>query len=69
MLWAPFFLVPQATSGKKDPIDVVRSNSRPGSRGEEQYSMNEWTILFMRAFNGKEYTYPVNTTIRLLESC
>ena len=22
----------------------------------------------MRAFNGKEFTYPVNTTIRLLES-
>ena len=31
------FAVQQATVGKRDPIDVVRSSPRPRSRGDDQY--------------------------------
>ena len=46
MLWEPFFSVQQVTAGKNEPIDVVRSNPRPGLREDDQYRerfANEWT--------------------------
>lgn len=47
MLWDPYS-VQQTTAGKKYPIDMVRSNSRPASREmtniESTLRMNKWMI-------------------------